>query len=293
MVGEFPELQGIMGAYYAAADGLPAEVAQGIREHYLPRGAGDALPATRVGLAVALADRLDTLAGIFAIGQKPTGTKDPFGLRRAAIGVLRLLIELQVDLDLRRCIEAAVAAQPVKSATAADEVHQYVLERLRAYYLEGGATGFATTGEQLDAVLASHPRSPLDLDARLRALAGFLAQPAAAALTAANKRIANILRKSEAGTAGAIDPALLREPAERALAAALGRVRTPVEQALAQRDYASALATLAQLRAEVDAFFDAVMVNDPDAALRANRLALLGDLAGLFGRIADLSKLPG
>jgi glycyl-tRNA synthetase beta chain len=293
MVGEFPELQGIMGAYYAAADGLPAEVAQGIREHYLPRGAGDALPATRVGLAVALADRLDTLAGIFAIGQKPTGTKDPFGLRRAAIGVLRLLIELQVDLDLRRCIEAAVAAQPVKSATAADEVHQYVLERLRAYYLEGGASGFATTGEQLDAVLASHPRSPLDLDARLRALAGFLAQPAAAALTAANKRIANILRKSEAGTAGAIDPALLREPAERALAAALGRVRTPVEQALAQRDYASALATLAQLRAEVDAFFDAVMVNDPDAALRANRLALLGDLAGLFGRIADLSKLPG
>jgi glycyl-tRNA synthetase beta chain len=293
MVGEFPELQGIMGAYYAAADGLPAEVAQGIREHYLPRGAGDALPATRVGLAVALADRLDTLAGIFAIGQKPTGTKDPFGLRRAAIGVLRLLIELQVDLDLRRCIEAAVAAQPVKSATAADEVHQYVLERLRAYYLEGGASGFATTGEQLDAVLASHPRSPLDLDARLRALAGFLAQPAAAALTAANKRIANILRKSEAGTAGAIDPALLREPAERALAAALGRVRTPVEQALAQRDYVSALATLAQLRAEVDAFFDAVMVNDPDAALRANRLALLRDLAGLFGRIADLSKLPG
>lgn len=296
MVGEFPELQGIMGAYYAAADGLPAEVAQGIREHYLPRGAGDALPATRVGLAVALADRLDTLAGIFATGQKPTGAKDPFGLRRAAIGVLRLLIELKVDLDLRRCIEAAVAAQPVKSATAADDVYQYVLERLRSYYLEGGAvgpTGFATTGEQLDAVLASEPRSPLDLDARLRALAGFLAQPAAAALAAANKRIANILRKSEGGAGGQIDPALLREPAEQALAAALARVRTPVEQSLAQRDYAAALATLAQLRAEVDAFFDAVMVNDPDAALRANRLALLGSLAGLFGRIADLSKLPG
>ncbi len=296
MVGEFPELQGIMGAYYAAADGLPSEVAQGIREHYLPRGAGDALPTTRVGLAVALADRLDTLAGIFATGQKPTGAKDPFGLRRAAIGVLRLLIELKVDLDLRRCIEAAVAAQPVKSATAADDVYQYVLERLRSYYLEGGAvgpTGFTTTGEQLDAVLASEPRSPLDLDARLRALAGFLAQPAAAALTAANKRIANILRKSEGGAGGRIDPALLREPAEQALAAALQRVRTPVEQALAQRDYAAALATLAQLRAEVDAFFDAVMVNDPDAALRANRLALLGDLAGLFGRIADLSRLPG
>ena len=296
MVGEFPELQGIMGAYYAAADGLPAEVAQGIREHYLPRGAGDALPATRVGLAVALADRLDTLAGIFATGQKPTGAKDPFGLRRAAIGVLRLLIELKVDLDLRRCIEAAVAAQPVKSASAADDVYQYVLERLRSYYLEGGVTGptgFATTGEQLDAVLASNPRSPLDLDARLRALAGFLAQPAAAALTAANKRIANILRKSEGGAGSRIDPALLREPAEQALATALARVRTPVEQALAQRDYATALTTLAQLRTEVDAFFDAVMVNDPDAALRANRLALLDGIGGLFGRIADLSKLPG
>jgi glycyl-tRNA synthetase beta chain len=296
MVGEFPELQGIMGAYYAAADGLPTEVAQGIREHYLPRGAGDALPATRVGLAVALADRLDTLAGIFATGQKPTGTKDPFGLRRAAIGVLRLLIELRVDLDLRRFIEQAVAAQPVKSSTAADDVYQYVLERLRSYYLEGGAsgpTGFATTAEQLDAVLASDPRSPLDLDARLRALAGFLVEPAAAALTAANKRIANILRKSEGGTGNQVDAALLREPAEQALAAALARVRAPVEQALAQRDYAGALATLAQLRGEVDAFFDAVMVNDPDAALRANRLALLGGISGLFGRIADLSKLPG
>jgi glycyl-tRNA synthetase beta chain len=171
-----------------------------------------------------------------------------------------------------------------------------VLERLRSYYLEGGTggpAGFTTTGEQLDAVLASDPRSPLDLDARLRALAGFLVEPAAAALTAANKRIANILRKSDAGTAGAVDAALLREPAERALAAALARVRAPVEQALAQRDYAAALATLAQLRGEVDAFFDAVMVNDPDAALRANRLALLSSLAGLFGRIADLSKLPG
>jgi glycyl-tRNA synthetase beta chain len=296
MVGEFPELQGTMGAYYASADGAPAEVAQGIREHYLPRGAGDALPATRVGLAVALADRLDTLAGIFATGQKPTGTKDPFGLRRAAIGVLRLLIELKVDLDLRRFIEQAVAAQPVKSATAADDVYQYVLERLRSYYLEGGATGptgFATTAEQLDAVLASDPRSPLDLDARLRALAGFLVEPAAAALTAANKRIANILRKSEGGAGDQVDAALLREPAEQALASALARVRAPVEQALAQRDYAGALATLAQLRGEVDAFFDAVMVNDPDAALRANRLALLGGISGLFGRIADLSKLPG
>jgi glycyl-tRNA synthetase beta chain len=298
MVGEFPELQGIMGGYYAAADGLAPELAQGIREHYLPRGAGDALPATRVGLAVALADRLDTLAGIFAIGQRPTGARDPFGLRRAAIGVLRLLIELRVDLDLRSCIDQAVATQPVHSATAADEVHQYILERLRAYYLEGRAgegtaLEFTTTGEQLDAVLATAPRSPLDLDARLRALAGFLTQPAAAALTAANKRIANILRKSEAGGATSVDGTLLRDPAERALAAAVERCRGPVEQALSRRDYAAALAELATLRGDVDAFFDAVMVNDPDPALRANRLALLGELAGLFGRLADLSRLPG
>jgi glycyl-tRNA synthetase beta chain len=298
MVGEFPELQGIMGSHYAAAEGLPVELAQGVREHYLPRGAGDALPATRVGLAVALADRLDTLAGIFAIGQKPTGAKDPFGLRRAAIGVLRLLIELRVDLDLRGCIDEAVAAQPVRSDTAAEEVHQYILERLRAYYLErrpGEPAGaeFTTSSEQLDAVLAAAPRSPLDLDARLRALAGFLREPAAAALTVANKRIANILRKSPAGAATHVDRELLREPAERALAAAVERCRGPVEQALSRRDYAAALAELATLRGEVDAFFDAVMVNDPDPALRANRLALLGEIAGLFGRIADLSRLPG
>lgn len=298
MVGEFPELQGIMGSHYAAREGLPTEVAQGIREHYLPRGAGDVLPTTRVGLAVALADRLDTLAGIFAIGQRPTGAKDPFGLRRAAIGIVRLLIELEVDLDLREAIERAVAAQPVHSETAAEEVQQYVLERLRAYYLEGrpgeGATlGFTPSGEQLDAVLATAPRSLLDFDARLRALAGFLAQPAASALTAANKRIANILRKSAAGGRATVDATLLREPAEQALAAAVERCRAPVEAALARRDYGAALAELATLRPQVDAFFDAVMVNDPDAALRANRLALLGEVAGLFGRIADLSRLPG
>ncbi len=298
MVGEFPELQGIMGSYYAAAEGLPAEVARGIREHYLPRGAGDALPGTRVGIAVALADRLDTLAGIFAIGQRPSGAKDPFGLRRAAIGVLRLLLEPRIDLDLRACIERAVTAQPLRSAAAADEVYQYILERLRAYYLEGRsgaepAAGFVTSSEQLDAVLATTPRSLLDLEARLRALAAFLTEPAATALTAAHKRIANILRKSAAGSPSTVDSKLLREPAEQALAATLARCRAPVERALAQRDYPAALAELAGLRESVDAFFDAVMVNDPDPALRANRLALLGELAALFGRIADLSRLPG
>ena len=302
MVGEFPELQGVMGAYYAAADGEPGDVAAGIREHYMPRGAGDALPATRVGLAVALADRLDTLAGIFAIGQKPSGTKDPFGLRRAAIGVLRLAIEQRLDLDLPLLIEAAVAAQPVKSAAAAADVLQYVQERLRAYYLEGsrgegGADeGLGTgriTGEQLDAVLATSPRSPLDIDARLHALAAFLARPEAASLAAANKRIANILKKSDGAGADSIDPALFREPAEKALGAALAAHREPVRQAIARRDYAGALGELATLKPEVDQFFDAVMVNDPDVALRNNRLALLAELRGLFGGIADLSRLPG
>jgi glycyl-tRNA synthetase beta chain len=301
MVGEFPELQGVMGAYYAAADGEPGDVSAGIREHYMPRGAGDALPATRVGLAVALADRLDTLAGIFAIGQKPSGTKDPFGLRRAAIGVLRLCIEQRLDLDLPALIDAAVAAQPVKSATAAADVLQYVQERLRAYYLEGsggeGTGAVKVTGEQLDAVLATSPRSPLDIDARLHALAAFLARPEAASLAAANKRIANILKKSEGSATGAapgaIDAALFREPAEKALGAALAAHREPVRAAIARRDYAGALGELATLKPEVDQFFDAVMVNDPDAALRNNRLALLAELRGLFTGIADLSRLPG
>ncbi len=291
MVGEFPELQGIMGAYYAAADGEPAAVAQAIREHYLPRGAGDALPETEPGTAVALADRLDTLAGIFAIGQKPTGTKDPFGLRRAAIGVLRILIEKRIDLDLRPLIDVAVSLQPVKNATAADEVHDYIMERLRAYYLE--QPGGRYTTEMIDAVLATAPRSPLDFGARLAALAGFLSRPEAASLAAANKRIANILRKAEGFSPAAVAPATLREPAERQLHGALAGLRDSVQAALAKRDYVGALTALAGLRGDVDAFFDGVMVNDPDESLRRNRLSLLAELRGLFSGVADLSKLPG
>ncbi|MGE0582975.1 MAG: glycine--tRNA ligase subunit beta [Steroidobacteraceae bacterium] len=291
LVGEFPELQGIMGAYYAAADGEPAPVAQAIREHYLPRGAGDALPESASGTAVALADRLDTLAGIFAIGQKPTGTKDPFGLRRAAIGVLRILIEKRIDLDLRALADAAVALQPVKSATAADDVYGYISERLRAYYLE--QPGGSYTTEMIDAVLATAPRSPLDFDARLGALAGFLALPEAASLAAANKRIANILKKAEGFTPAAVAAATLREPAERQLHGALAKLRDGVQAAIAKRDYVGALTALAGLRGDVDAFFDGVMVNDPDEALRRNRLSLLAELRALFSGVADLSKLPG
>jgi glycyl-tRNA synthetase beta chain len=304
MVGEFPELQGIMGRYYATADGEQAEVCTAIDEHYLPRGAGGELPGTGAGIAVALADKLDTLAGIFAIGQKPSGTKDPFGLRRAAIGVLRILVEKKIDVDLRALVTRAVDLQPVQGANTVVEVWDYVVERLRAYFTDtSGLAGTST--EMFDAVRASGPVSPLDFGSRLQALVSFLALPEAASLTAANKRIANILKKSTSVTpddarATPVAPQveLLREPAEKALHEALAAALPDVDRALgksgkAKRDYAAALTRLAQLRPAVDAFFDGVMVNVEDAALRNNRLALLAGLRGQFTRIADLSCLPG
>jgi glycyl-tRNA synthetase beta chain len=298
MVGEFPDLQGVMGGYYATADGEAAEVATAIREHYLPRSAGDALPTTDAGLAVSVADKLDTLAGIFAIGQKPTGAKDPFGLRRAAIGVLRALIEKKLDVDLRGFIDRAVALQPVQGANTANEIYEYVMERLRAYYLDNTATTAAgdakvITTEMFDAVLATQPRSPVDFDARLRALSAFLELPESSSLTAANKRIANILRKSESGTIGEVDVEALKEPAEIRLFDAMRNLRDAVSTATARREYTAALGQLAQLRPAVDGFFDDVMVNAEDPKLRANRLSLLSGLRGLFGGVADLSRLPG
>jgi glycyl-tRNA synthetase beta chain len=298
MVGEFPELQGVMGGYYAQADGEAAEVATAIREHYLPRSAGDALPATDAGLAVSVADKLDTLAGIFAIGQKPTGARDPFGLRRAAIGVLRALIEKRLDVDLRGFIERAVALQPVQGADVANEIYAYVMERLRAYYLDNVATTAAgdakvITTEMFDAVLATQPRSPLDFDARLRALSAFLELPESSSLTAANKRIANILRKSEAAVGTEVDVEVLKEPAEVRLFDAMRGLRDAVSSATARREYTAALGQLAQLRPAVDGFFDEVMVNAEDPKLRANRLSLLSGLRGLFAGVADLSRLPG
>jgi glycyl-tRNA synthetase beta chain len=295
MVGEFPELQGIMGRYYATADGEPADVAAAIDEHYMPRAAGGVLPSTGIGIAVALADKLDTLAGIFAIGQKPSGTKDPFGLRRAAIGVLRILIEKKLELDLRGLVASAVEQQPVKSATAAAELWDYMVERLRSYFIDAsaqeGVRGIST--EMFDAVRASDPGSPLDFGARLAALSRFLALAEAASLTAANKRIANILKKAEGGAGGQVDVTLLRESAEKSLHEALAGMITDVDRALQKRDYAAALTRLAGLRPTVDGFFDAVMVNAEDAQLRRNRLALLAELRRQFTRIADLSCLPG
>jgi glycyl-tRNA synthetase beta chain len=307
MVGEFPELQGIMGSYYALADGEEPEVATAIREHYQPRSAGDALPATASGTTLALADKLDTLAGIFAIGEKPTGTKDPFGLRRAAIGVVRILIEKRLELDVAQVLDHAVrlvradiektaaaagkAAAPASGNVAA-EVYDYVLERLRAYYLENTG-GTPVTTEMFDAVLAARPVSPLDFDARLRALSAFLALPEAASLTAANKRVANILRKAGESAPADVDAAALQAAAERQLFEALRERRDGVSAATARKDYASSLALLAQLRPAVDAFFDQVMVMDENPTLRANRLALLTQMRELFAGVADLSRLPG
>jgi glycyl-tRNA synthetase beta chain len=314
MVGEFPELQGIMGTYYALADGETPEVAVAIREHYLPRGAGDELPETHAGLAVAIADKLDTLAGIFAVGEKPTGTRDPLGLRRAAIGVLRILIGTRLDLDLRHFVRRALElarADIEKVATSAgkpaptivpervaSEIYDYIMERLRAYYLEGGARNTlgaaAMTTEMFDAVLASSPASLLDFDARLKALRAFLDLPESASLTAANKRIANILRKSAGSEApGKVEVEALREDAEVKLFDSMRALRDAVSVATAQREYANALGRLAQLRPVVDEFFDRVMVMDEDPKLRANRLALLAQLHGLFAGVADLSRLPG
>ncbi|HEX3845518.1 MAG TPA: glycine--tRNA ligase subunit beta [Steroidobacteraceae bacterium] len=311
MVGEFPELQGIMGTYYALADGEDTEVATAIREHYQPRGAGDELPATETGTTLALADKLDTLAGIFAIGEKPTGTKDPFGLRRAAIGVVRIAIEKQLDIDLSRLLTRAVTlvredigksaaaagkpAPPLAVDSVAAEVYDYVLERLRAYYLErtGGMPGTTMTTEMFDAVLATRPLSPLDFDARLRALSAFLAMPDAASLTAANKRVANILRKAGETAPASVDAGVLEAPAERQLFEAVRERRDAVSAATARRDYAASLTLLAQLRPAVDAFFDEVMVMDENPKLRANRLALLTQMRGLFAGVADLSRLPG
>ena len=293
MVGEFPELQGLMGRYYAQHDGEHAEVCEALREQYLPRFAGDELPATTAGMAVAIADKLDTIAGIYATGQKPTGTRDPFGLRRAALGLLRTSIERRLDLDLQSLIGQALGALPfAPPENCARDVYDYVIERLRAYYVEGGA-GFDVTAEMFDAVLATRPASPLDFDARLRALVEFLRLPEAQALAAANKRIANILRKASEPVGDRVDTDRLLDPAEQILGEQVEAIARQVEPRFAAREYTEALKSLAVLRNAVDAFFDSVMVMADDPALRANRLALLKRMQDLFMHAADLSRLPG
>ncbi|MDB6083033.1 MAG: glycine--tRNA ligase [Gammaproteobacteria bacterium] len=290
MVGEFPELQGTMGKYYAQAQGEPAEFALSLEEHYRPRYAGDALPTTKMGQTLALADKIDTLVGIFAIEQRPTGTKDPFGLRRSALGVLRILLEGRLDLNLRDLLEAAAAAQPVQRPQAVEEVYDFIAERLRGLLLDR-ADG--TSAEMLDAVLANRPNSPVDVEMRLQALKGFLLLPEAGVLTAVNKRIVNILRKAPPHPELAVDASLLTEEAELALYRVANGLRGAVERAIAERRYGDALRELTGLRAAVDDFFDRIMVMDENPARRNNRLGLLRDVQALLGGVADLSRLPG
>lgn len=289
MVDEFPELQGVMGEYYARQDGESEAVAVALREAYQPRFGGDTIPATDSGAMVALADRLDTLTGLFGIGQPPTGAKDPFALRRAALGTLRITIEGGWPLDIVSGIQTAartLADQGVAlSATTADEVEGFLFERLRAYYRDQGFSP-----DSFDAVLGQRPRQPLDFDRRLRSIEAFRARPEAAALAEADKRIRNIQRKADEAV-GEVDESSLTEDAELALLQALREAESVVEPALEGSDYPRALNKLAGLREPVDEFFEQVMVMAKDASQRRNRLALLGRLSGLFHRIADLAEL--
>ncbi|MGC1547127.1 MAG: glycine--tRNA ligase subunit beta [Rhodanobacter sp.] len=319
MVGEFPELQGVMGRYYAQHHGEAADVAAALDSYYQPRFAGDAIAAGKVGQVLAVAERFDTLAGIFAVGMKPSGNKDPFALRRAALGLARTLVEGKLNLDLRALFiealellpEAALMAglsksdqgkpgkdgQPVtldvgkRRATLVDELNDFVFDRLRGYYAE---LGFGS--EQFEAVLAVSPSSLYDFDRRLRAVAEFSQRPQAASLAAANKRVANILRKQAEDTGApavgqAVDPAHFEAPVEHALAAALAAASGDTRAALREGNYTAVLARLAELQAPVDAFFDGVLVNADNPIVRANRLALLGQLKAQFTAIADIAKL--
>ncbi len=288
LVGEFPELQGTMGRYYAAADGEAVEVSRAVGEFYQPRFSGDAIPESAVGRCVALADKLDSLVGIFGIGSAPSGDRDPFALRRAAIGALRIVIEADIALDLREAIAFSLATYAgIKLAPdTAEQVYAFVRERLRSYYLERG-----TPNDVCAAVFANDPSSPAEVARRLVAVTGFRALPAAQALAAANKRIANILKKLDQAPADKIDDALLVDAAERELATRYAALATQAEQLFSAREYTRYMELLAGLRVPVDAFFDSVMVMCDDTALRANRLALLARLHALFTRVADIARL--
>lgn len=287
MVGEFPELQGIMGTYYAKHDGEHDEVAAAASEHYQPRFAGDALPATATGTAVALADKLETLVGIWGIGLQPTGDKDPFALRRHALGILRMLVEKRLAVSLQALIGAATAlfAGNTNFKDPSADVLTFLYDRLRGQLRD---RGFSQS--EVEAVVAQNPDSLDNIVERLQAVQSFAALPESASLAAANKRITNILKKAD-GTPGEIHANLLQEAAEQALYKAMGDVKPNVDAAYAAGDFTSALKTLAALREGVDAFFNDVMVNAEDLALRNNRLALLASLHGMLNQVADISKL--
>ena len=288
MVGEFAEMQGIAGTYYARHDGEPNEVAEAIREHYLPRFAGDELPATLTGAAVALADRFDTIVGIFGIGQPPTGSKDPFALRRAALGVLRLIVEKGFDLDLRECLAQAQANYPqlAGQSNLVDTVLAYMIERFRAWYEDENIPV-----EVFMAVTAKNLSRPLDINQRVHAVHRFAQLPEAEALAAANKRVSNILAKANLAQLPSLNLALLGMGAERELGDQICALAQKAMPLLAQRKYREGLEQLAGLRGAVDKFFDEVMVMVDDEAVRNNRLALLSMLRNLFLEVADISLL--
>lgn len=286
MVGEFPELQGVMGAYYARHDGLGDEIAAAIEDHYKPRFAGDTLPRNDVGIAVALADKLETLAGLFGIGQVPTGDKDPFALRRHALGLIRMLIERELPLEVPALVSTAFKVFPAGHGQAQAELGLFLRERLVGYLRDAGYSA-----QEVDAVVEARPAQWSEFPKRLAAVRAFQALPEAEPLAAANKRVGNILKKSEAGSAASVDAALLTEPAEQALCEALNAVAPASQVAFDKGDYAASLQALAALKTPVDSFFDQVMVNADDPALRANRLALLAQLHAAMNRVADLSKL--
>lgn len=287
VVGEFPELQGIMGRYYALHDDELPAVAQAIGEHYQPRFAGDDIPPSDAGRVVAVADRMDTLCGIFALGKKPSGNRDPFGLRRAALGVVRIVLEGGLDVDLVALIEASLAAQPVDGKDAAERIYDYVVDRMRAYCLEQDGI----SAEMFEAVRVRRPRSLLDFQSRLQAVAAFVTLEPSTSLASANKRIGNILRKADYSGQGKPDEALLREQAERDLFLGLREAVDAVAPMLDKRSYTAALTRLAELREPVDRFFDDVMVMDEDKTVRLNRLALLAALREQFLNVGDISQL--
>ena len=288
-VGEFAEMQGVAGRYFASADGEPDSVSEGIEQHYRPKFSGDDLPDGAVGQTVALADKIDTLVGIFATGEEPTGERDPYGLRRAALGVLRLLIETGVDSALEELIELATGEYHKQDLAISEEskthATKFIMERLRSYYLDR-----SFTADQINAVMACAPLAPLDFQNRLTAVRAFSELPEAEHLATANKRISNILKKSD-GASTKLDNSLLSEAAEKALAKELATVSKKAGSLFDEADYEGGMSLLAGLRPNIDTFFDEVMVNVDDEAVKNNRLALLANIQALFLRTADISVL--
>jgi glycyl-tRNA synthetase beta chain len=290
MVSEFPSLQGTMGRYYAVADGEDSTVATAIEEHYQPRFAGDNLPVTTLGQCLAVSEKIDSIVGIFAIGKAPTGDKDPFGLRRSAIGLLRIIIECELDIDLIELISLAASNYPddIGAKKQIDTVYQFLIERLRRYYLDEGVNP-----DTFESVLAVNTSKPLDFHHRLKAVTEFRKLIEAESLAAANKRISNILKKSDVTYTDHVDDKLLAEEPEITLAKSLTDYEKRLAPMIENRDYKSALTELAGLRENVDSFFDNVMVNCDDDDVKMNRLALLNNLSALFLKTADISKLQG